>query len=381
MPQPTEVTFKVTPAEYVEWLAYYVDAYNLNKQRANEYMEYFGYSYPAVFFDVKKLKTRAEDEDESMPRIDILCVNSYDKTTGEITFLVEPTNIVSAEFACNAIKPAYSFSITDSTDHLITVNNSDGDKGDVTGFNLLGALEYLYGMNPFIIPVWPFEDYLDFSFRDAYAASLTIYVPDADNWYRYMDMGSDLEMSDYRIYGNEVASAYSLLYPVVTECEIDKKPYKRITDENGDPAVREFTEEEIHQTLPYNALRSNGDYRVILQDAVPAVLVDDEPYGLFPENSSGGFVYVYTKYGDIIQVPGYKLVFEGFTYDQNTSGYALNKNNFIETEKVYAEIEMNPEVSVSNRQRAKGNLITGTYSVNFDSGSFAVSGDVLITNP
>ena len=80
-------------------------------------------------------------------------------------------------------------------------------------------------------------------------------------------------------------------------------------------------------------------------------------------------------------IPGYKLVFDGFTYDRNTSGYALDENNFIATEKVYAEIEMNPGVSVSNRQKAKGNLITGTYSFNFNSGYFAVKGDVLITNP
>ncbi|MBO4340512.1 MAG: hypothetical protein J5835_03670, partial [Bacteroidales bacterium] len=381
MPQPTEVTFKVTPAENAEWLAYYVNATNYSKETSRLYKEYLGYSLPAVFFDVRKLNTRAGEEDESLPKLDILGVNSFDKTTGEITFLVEPTNIVSEAFVCNTYQPSYTFSLSDGNGNLITAGDSDGNGGDITGFNMLGALEWAYDMTPFIIPVWPFEDYLDFEFRDAYAASLTIYVPDADNWHLYNDSDSDLEMDEYLIFSNEVASSYSLLYPVVTECEIDTKPYKRITDENGDPAVREFTEEELHQTLPYNAFRSNGDYRVILQDAVPAVLVDDEPYGLFAENSSGGFVFVQDKNGNYIQVPGYQLVFEGFTYEKNTSGYTLNTSNFIETNQVYAEIEMNPARSANSRQRAVGNLITGNYSFNFPSGSIPVSGDVLIIKP
>ena len=57
----------------------------------------------------------------------------------------------------------------------------------------------------------------------------------------------------------------------------------------------------------------------------------------------------------------------------------MDEDNFVETNKVYAEIEMNPEKSAAERKLAIGNVITGTYSFTSFLGSFPGWGDVTIT--
>ena len=392
--QPTEVTYKITPTEYAEWLAYYVD-WALDKELSQLYKEYLDYSIPAVYFDVKSLETRA-DEEEATPELAILGVTKVDNTTGEITFLVEPYDIASPEFLANANQPLdymelYTVGEDGETSYLMA-GSLEGDYEDeayINGNGIMGELFDLFGVESYTIPVWRYADLAAYKTRKAFAASLNIYCPDADNYGLYMDGYAggtgELEMDDYFLFHNELASTYSVLYPISMTMDILPEPYKPELDENGDPKVDEdgyaylVKAMEEHQELPYSSLRENpvGEkasqdpkgYRVILDGAVPAISVNgDRPMTL--EDASDKYLLYY---------PIFDTTFDGFTYDQNTAAEPVDEENFVETEKVYAEIEMNPAKTAAERKDAIGDLITGTYSFTSFLGSFKGWGDVLIT--
>ena len=382
--QPTEVTYKITPTVYANWLAYYVDNLLLDKEYAQLFMEYYGYALPAVFFDVKPLQTRADgEEEEETPELAILGVTKADNETGEVTFLVEPYGIASPEFLANANKPRYDMELYTSEGDYVMAGSIDEDyedEGYVDGNGLMGVLDYIFGLKAYSVPVWSFEDITTYQLRKAYAASLTVYTPDYDNWALYMDIDGDLEADDYYMFHNEVASPYTVLYPVAMTMDILPDPYKPKTDDEGNVVTDEDGYTVLvkavpeHQELPYNALRKNATeeepgFRTVLDQAVPAISVNGDDPMLLEEASE--------KYD--IYYPIFTTSFEEFTVDQNTATSAVNMDNFILTEKVYAEVEMNPDSPASARKLAIGNLITGKYAFTSFLGSFNAEGDVLIT--
>ena len=404
--QPTEVTYKVTPTEYASWLAYYVNALSgfnyheldypsdyvlptgLDKPYAQLFKELFDASYPAVFFDTKPLQTRADEEEEKTPEVVILGVTNADDESGEVTFLVYPYGIASPEFVANANKPRYDVGLW-AGGYVSGWNAADGS---MAGYFSMDERDYIesYGYDVLTFPVWEISELEAFQLRKAYATSLTFYLPDADD---YSLIGTDIgEMlgveeypDDYFLVHNEVSSTYNVLYPVTSTAEVLPEPYKPELDENGEPVVDEedghtklIPAMEEHQELPYSSLRENpvGEkasqdpkgYRVILDGAVPAVKVDGgEPMTLEDAAAIYGLV-----------LPEFTTAFEGFTYDKGTAE-EVDEDNFVETNKVYAEIEMNPEKSAAERKLAIGNVITGTYSFTSVLGSFPGWGDVTIT--
>ncbi len=399
--QPTEVTYKVTPTEYASWLAYYVNGLSgfnyheldypsdyvlptgMDKPYAQLFKELFDASYPAVFFDTKPLQTRADEEEEKTPEVVILGVTNADDESGEVTFLVYPYGIASPEFIANANKPRYDMDLLDGNYDWVQAGSFASYYEDIAP--VWGVEDGTY-----TVGVWDANELQAFMLRKAYATSLTFYIPDADD---YSLLGTDIgEMlgveeypDDYFLVHNEVSSTYNVLYPVTTTAEILPEPYKPELDENGEPVVDEedghtklIPAMEEHQELPYSSLRENpvGEkasqdpkgYRVILDGAVPAVKVDGgEPMTLEDAAAIYGLV-----------LPEFTTAFEGFTYDKGTAE-EVDEDNFVETNKVYAEIEMNPEKSAAERKLAIGNVITGTYSFTSFLGSFPGWGDVTIT--
>lgn len=413
MGQPTEVTYKVTPTEYAEWLAYYVQNFLLDKEWSQLFKEYLDYSIPAVYFDVKPLQTRADEEEEELtPELGILGVVNSDNVSGEITFLVDPINIASPEFIANALQPVYTKELYTSDGEFVLAGSFDEgyeDEGYVDGTGLMGMLDYIFGVNGYAIPVWKFEDRVNYEFRQPFAASLTVYVPDADNYYLTQSEG-DLSMEDYVLFSNEVASPYSVLYPITSTVDILPDPYKPELDEDGNEVLDEDGYHVLvaavpeYQYLPYSSLRENpvGEskdqdpkgYRVVLDQAQPAVSIDGGEPMLLTEASSKYMIYYPYVFVEPVK----------FTYDKGTQA---DPENFIVTDvqgpvvegvqfegsdhvfdgiyvvpqtiEKYAEVEMNPAKTAAERKAAIGNIITGTYTFTSFLGSFSAYGDVEIT--
>ena len=377
MDEPTKITYKILPAQYASWCA----------ENYEDYLE----------FDVKPVNTRDEEAAEAAPAMEIIGYTFDEATvdeTGLITFIVQPVNIASAEFQANGIKPNYSLEFYDQDNDYIVAGSEANwywDEAYLSGFRG-GKL----GDNPWLIGVYSYEDLKAYEARSAFAASLRFKMNDSALAYNHQFNLSypeyfDLEEDDeYYPEYNEVASTYNVLYPAVKEYWVEPDPYKRLPDDT----VREFTYEEQHQKLPYSALRSDpiGEdpeqdpkgYRVILEDAVPAVIIDGEPKGLFPENVYNGMHYVFDKDENLIFIPEFKTTFAEFTYeDADGNFYELDENRpyFVPTEQVYAEIEMDPATSASTRKEAVGHLVTGWYEFTSEVGTFSAFGDVLITKP
>jgi hypothetical protein len=389
--QPTEVTYKVTPTEYASWLAYYVNGLigfdeheldyesdyvlptGLDKPFAQLLKEYFDYEYPAVFFDTKPLETRADaTETEKTPEILICGVTDADDETGEVTFLVYPYGIASPEFVANANKPSYEMDIFDSEGWWCSAATWASGYMDE---------DYLWGVDDgaYTIGVWKADELKEFMLRKAYATSLTVYVPDHDNYALQVSEG-DLYMDDYLLFHNEVSSTYNVLYPLTAEVEILPDPYKPQLDDEGEVVVDEdgYTKVIVavpeRQELPYNALRENATeeepgFRTVLKDAAPAVSINGGEPMFLPDAED--------KYG--ILLPEFTAEFVKFDIDQYEATSEVNPDNFILTEKVYAEVEMNPDSPASARKLAIGNLITGYYTWTSGIGSINGEGEVLIT--
>ena len=390
--QPFKVTYEILPAQYAVAVAYFADE--------------------ILQFDVKPVATRADDDAAAAPAIDFMknadgeIIFEYDEATvektGLITFTVMPKNIASAAYAANGLKPDYHVGFYPYVNVWKFLDGEDQNLGRMDVDELQDAIaeieeyydeyvelygkefidEYLAelkaGVGHYTVGVWEYSDLLAFEARAAFAASL----------HMKMLEGYNVDYPGYYFQEfNEVASTYNVLYPNKTaEIEILPDPYKPDLDEDGKPKtdpdgnVKLVKATPEYQYLPYSSLRSNpvGEkpsqdpkgYRIILDQAVPGfeVTVGDEVKILTAEDAArNGFV-----------VPGVKTSFDEFTYDQN-GAKILDEENFIETAKVYAEIEMNPEKTAAERKLAIGNIITGNYFFESFLGKTPFFGQVEIT--
>ena len=386
MDEPTKITYKILPAQYALWAAY---------------------NYEDILeFDVKPVNTRADEEADTAPKMEILGFEWDDNTvdeTGLITFIVQPVNIASANFAAAGLKPDYEYGLAVDGEPVTGQKFSWPYGSTTTGYFAADGPAPYWWTDVLKVGVWKADDLKAYQARTAFAASLRLKYQDG-GWAlaHYLLDDFEGEYDDYVPEYNEVASTYNVLYPAVKEYCVLPEVYKKIETEDGDLDVRKFTFDEYHQKLPYSSLRENpiGEkeeqdpkgYRVILDGAVPAVMVDNKPQGLFPENlwEEWGVHILQDAAGEYIFIPAFTTEFQKFTFNKFMAIADLDENNFITTPKNedcpvvvgdYAELEMNPEVSASTRKQAVGNLITGLYTFTSSIGKFSAMGDVLITKP
>ena len=393
--QPTQVTYQFLPAQYAQDVADGVEEFITDPSSwrfimylfgladevtddpfTREELKELGISGILPFFDVRPVNTRDDDAPEApQPAFVITSVDKVDTATGEITFTVQPLNVASAQYAANGIKPIKDLYMTDAVfdDYYYMlywpVLTQDGESYQYTDVDWDRFVHYVYDYND----LKAYED------RAAFAAQLRMYAFqdfDENPYYEYDD-----EEEPYIDYENELASPYNVLYPKVSEIQILPEPFKK--EEDG--KVRPFLQDEVYQTLPYSALRKDGDnaigekpeqdpkgYRKILDQAVPVVSIDGgQPMTLEAAEAAG------------YHVPPITTDFVGFTYeDKNYDDLPEDRQaNFVETNKVYAEIEMNAEKSASSRKKEVGDVITGTYEFKSLLGTFEACGYVTITKP
>lgn len=367
--QPFKVQYKILPAQYAAWVAASYD----------ELLEY----------DVKPVNTRAEEEEaDKAPALQIIAADYDDDVdeTGIITFTVMPINIASAQFAANGLKPNYNIGLYASE----TVGGYEADPDAYYGYTFAGVFGMderdkweEAGFDVLTFGVWNIEDLEAYQARTAFAASMRMKYQESVGTgiyhYYYGEIADDF-FPEY----NEIASTYNVLYPDVTEIEILPDPYKPELDENGDPKVDEEGNTVLvkavpeYQYLPYSSLRENpvGEaesqdpkgYRIILDQAVPGIEIDGTVYTV-KDAAKKGYV-----------LPAITTVFDEFTYEQGNAA-ELDEENFVETAKVYAEIEMNPAKTAAERKLAVGNIITGWYHFETALGKTPFYGQVEITKP
>lgn len=384
MDQPTKVTYQFLPAQYAETIAEGIKK-NIEYKYTREEAKEVGYIGVVAFFNVKPVNTRADEAGDLEYGFEIMDVLSADNTTGEITFLVMPENIASAQFAANGMKPVKEIYMTDNT---WDVNYRYEDYGLFwDGDNLEAGADYYnrYFSDDWVHYVYNIEDLVAYEARNAFAAQLRLY-----HWEDYdlnMDAlsGEEIDWDNLFIdYENELASAYNVLYPDVTEINILPDPYKPELDEDGNPKVDEEGNTVLvkavpeYQYLPYSSLRENpvGEtesqdpkgYRIILDQAVPGIEIDGNVYTV-EDAAKKGFI-----------LPKIETKFDQFTYDEGTAN-DVDEENFVETAQVYAEIEMNPAKSAAERKLAVGNIITGWYYFETAIGKTPFYGEVEITKP
>ena len=361
--QPFKVQYKFLPAQYAAWVAYHFE----------DLLEY----------DVKPVNTRADEEtEENAPELQLLAAEYDEDTvdeTGIVTFTVMPVNIASAQFAANGLKPNYEIGLYANA--------------YVSGWDIDGKVGYFsiderdlfesYGYDVLTFGVWKIQDLEAYQARTAFAASMRLKFNDggAGIYHYYYGDWVDELVPEY----NEIASTYNVLYPDVTEIEILPDPYKPeldedgnvVTDDEGNTVLVKAVPE--YQYLPYSALRENpvGEkegqdpkgYRIILDQAVPGIEIDGTIYTV-EDAAKKGYV-----------LPEIETIFDEFTYDQGNAAAELDEENFVETKKVYAEIEMNPAKTAAERKLAVGNIITGWYHFETAIGKTPFSGQVEITKP
>ena len=364
--QPFRVTYKVTPTAYAPYVLDY------------------------LYFDLKKVNARngvaveeEEDEDAEEPYLEILDVLDVDDYTGEIVMLVQAYNVASTSYVANANHPQYNVQLRD---------NGDPDRPG-SGHHIWGTDHHTrgyvgYGDNyTWSIPTWNYEELKAYEARTPYAAALQLY-----NWDIFTGSLADDTYGDWDyFFENEISSNYNILYPDLDIYEIPSDPYKKLDtdeDEDGNTDVRLFTTEEQHQKLPYNTLRKEGEvaegedpgYRVILEDAVAAVVIDGKAYGLFAEDVQGGFHVIYTSEdADPILIPEVTISDKAeIEYIQGGDNEPVEEN-YIVNDATYAEVEMNGAKPASARKMEIGNFVKGTYTFTSAFGSFTAFGDVEIT--
>ena len=396
--QPTQVTYQFLPAQYAQDIADGVEDFITDPS----FMRYLVYYFYGIgdeesddpftreelkelaitgilpFFDVRPVNTRDDDAPEApQPAFVITSVDKVDTTTGEITFTVQPVNVASAQYAANGLKPMYDIGLTDAFGHHIRGWDPEAPFWDPTGY--FRAEDVLDESKTLTVPVWSLNDLRAYQDRAAFAAQLRLYAfqdSDENPWYEYFD-----DEEPYIDYENELASPYNVLYPKVSEIKILPEPYKK--EEDG--KVRPFLQDEVYQTLPYSALRKDGDnaigekpeqdpkgYRIILDQAVPVVSIDGgQPMTLEAAEAAG------------YHVPPITTSFKEFKYyDSEYKELAEEKKaNFVETPKVYAEFEMNEEKPASSRKMEVGDNIVGIYEFKSLLGTFDAAGFVEITKP
>ena len=326
--QPFRVTYKITPAVYAE--------------AATEFLS----------FDIKPVNTRdAEADAENDPRLEILKVVNVDAETGEVTLLVQAFNVASNAYLANANQPHYDVNL-----------RWGGYPGVLNGTNVWGTdhetRDFIGDPDEFdwTIPVWRSDDLKAYKARSAFAAALQLYNPDIKN--------ENLEDVSYQ---NEISSNYNVLYPACDLYEIPEDPWKRV---DGDK-VREFKEDEVWQTLSYNSSAT----RVILENAVPVVIIDDEAYGLFPDKVENGFHVIKTSDdADPILIPEVKIS------DKAEISYSsgANEEMYVVNPATYATVNMDLTEPASERKLEIGNVVSGTYTFTSLFGSFDATGYVRI---
>ncbi len=368
--QPFKVQYKFLPAQYAAWVAASYD----------ELLEY----------DVKPVNTRAEEEEEdNAPALQILSAEYDEDTvdeTGIITFTVLPVNIASAQFAANGLKPKYNIGLYAGG----SVGGYEADPDSDYGYTFAGVFGMderdmweEYGYDVLTFGVWNIEDLEAYQARAAFAASMRLKYQEGVGTGVYHYYYGDIA-DDYFPEYNEIASTYNVLYPDATEIEILPDPYKPeldedgnvVTDEEGNTVLVKAVPE--YQYLPYSSLRENpvGEpenqdpkgYRIILDQAVPGIEIDGNVYTV-EDAAKKGYV-----------LPPIETIFDEFTYEQGKAT-ELDEENFVETSKVYAEIEMNPDKTAAERKLAVGNVITGWYHFETAIGKTPFYGQVEITKP
>lgn len=367
--QPFKVQYKFLPAQYAAWVAASFD----------ELLEY----------DVKPVNTRAEEEEEeNAPALQILAADYDDDVdeTGIITFTVQPVNIASAQFAANGLKPKYNIGLYAGG----SVGGYEADPDSDYGYTFAGVFGMderdmweEYGYDVLTFGVWNIEDLEAYQARAAFAASMRMKYQEGVGTgvyhYYYGEIADDF-FPEF----NEIASTYNVLYPDATEIEILPDPYKPeldedgnvVTDDEGNTVLVKAVPE--YQYLPYSSLRENpvGEpenqdpkgYRIILDQAVPGIEIDGNVYTV-EDAAKKGYV-----------LPAIQTIFDEFTYEQGKAT-ELDEENFVETAKVYAEIEMNPAKTAAERKLAVGNVITGWYHFKTAIGDTPFYGQVEITKP
>ena len=408
--QPTKLTYQFLPAQYASAIAAEI------KKNIIAYGDY-PWTYEQLkntnftdkliaYFNVKPVNTRAEEAPAAEPGFKIIGIDKVDDTTGEITFVVQPVNVATATYLANGLKPRYDLDlIFEGYDEDTVLYNgylyNSGYGGYYEDWILAAKWDDdlhdfvetwpVYGQDPnnpqydaTSIAIWDYQDLMQYQARTNYAAQLVLYKKEAI-------VEEDTESIEFTgvDYENHLASPYNVLYPHTFDMSIEPDPYKKLDDDS----VRPFTEDEIWQTLPYSSLREGGvdadgntvvpnigeqpeqdpkGYRVILDQAVPAVVVDGKEPMTIEAALKAGY-----------NVPAFKTTFKEFTY-VDAAGEELSaakKENFVETNKVYAEIEMNPKKLASSRKLEVGDLITGTYDFTSALGAFSAEGYVTITKP
>lgn len=361
--QPFKVQYKFLPAQYAAWVAASYD----------ELLEY----------DVKPVNTRAEEEEEEKaPALQIIAADYDDDVdeTGIITFTVQPVNIASAQFAANGLKPNYEIGLYAGS----YVSGWTEEEGRV-GYFSIDERDFFEEMGYDILTfgVWKIEDLEAYQARAAFAASMRLKYQEGIGTgvyhYYYGDIADDF-FPEF----NEIASTYNVLYPDATEIEILPDPYKPeldedgnvVTDDEGNTVLVKAVPE--YQYLPYSSLRENpvGEpenqdpkgYRIILDQTVPGIEIDGNVYTV-EDAAKKGYV-----------LPPIETIFDEFTYEQGKAT-ELDEENFVETAKVYAEIEMNPAKTAAERKLAVGNIITGWYHFETAIGKTPFYGQVEITKP
>ena len=362
--QPFKVTYKITPTRYAPAVAASGDLY----------------------FDIKKVNTRADDDDDAAdePYLEIVDVISVDDFTGEVTLLVQAYNVASNAYVANALRPQYDVEL-----------RAGGIPGVLDGHHVWGTDHVDRGFVGYgedytwSIPIWNYEELKAYEARCNFAAALQLYTPDIIT--DTLDQDPDDDDLDW-FFENEISSNYNVLYPNLDIYEIPSDPWKGLDedeDEDGNKDVREFTYDEQHQKLPYNAIRQSPtdstNFRVILEDAVAVVIIDEKAYGLFPETVEGGFHKIITEEGaDPILIPEVKIsdtaeieyIKNGDYLDEEN--YKINGEVGAEEGDTYVDVEMNGEKPASDRKYEIGNLVQGTYTFTSAFGSFPAVGDVLI---
>ena len=405
MDQPTQVTYQFLPAQYAQDVADGVEEFITNPSSWRFLMYLFGLADEVTddpftreelkelgitgilpFFDVRPVNTRDDDAPEApQPAFVITSVDKVDTATGEITFTVQPVNVASAQYAANGLKPMYNIGMTDGYGYYIRGWNPEAPYSNPTG--TFRAEDVADASKTLTMPVWNLNDLRAYQDRAAFAAQLRMYAfqdCDENPYYEYDD-----EEEPYIDYENELASPYNVLYPKVSEIEILPDPYKKVDEDE----IRPFTEDEVWQKLPYSSLREGGvdaegnpvtpnigekpeqdpkGYRIILDQAVPAVSINGGEPMTVEAAAKAGYL-----------IPAITTEFVEFSYvDKNFDDLSEERQaNFVETNKVYAEIEMNPEKSASSRKKEVGDIITGAYKFTSVLGSWPFEGYVEITKP
>ena len=409
--QPTQVTYQFLPAQYAQDVADGVEQFVTDPSYLRFIMYLYGYADELTedpftreeikelgitgilpFFDVRPVNTRDDDAPEApQPAFVITSVDKVDTTTGEITFTVQPVNVASAQYAANGLKPMYNIGLTDRNGGYI-----QGWDPDAYWYysGLFRAEDPVESVTTFTVPVWNLDELKAYQDRTAFAAQLRMYSwqdydsyedydwdnCDWDRYYEDWDYYPDI-ITFFTDYENELASPYNVLYPNVSEIMILPDPYKK--EDNG--SVRPFAEDEIWQTLPYSALRKDGEaaigekpeqdpkgYRIILDQAVPVVSIDGGAPMTLEAAAEAGY-----------NVPAITTSFKEFEYYDSEGDELAEelKVNFVETPQVYAEFEMNEEVPASSRKKEVGDLIAGIYEFKSVIGAFEAVGLVEITKP